>query len=112
MLTFTVILAVAASIYILFPLFVPPSERLLAVAVLGDDAVSAMKTDKELYLKAIKDIDFEYASNKINEEDYNKLKMMYNKKAIEAMEKIEELESTEVEEKSDIDTSTKGAEDE
>ncbi len=94
MLTFTILFAVATSIYILFPLIVPPSERLFTVAVSEDDAVSAMQTDKELYLKAIKDIEFEYASDKISEEDYNQLKKMYSLKAYEAIEKLEELANT------------------
>jgi hypothetical protein len=98
MLTFTIFLAVAVSLYVLFPLMVPPSARLTAAVATGDDAIGVAKTDKELYLKAIKDIDFEYASNKINEEDYNRLKKMYSLKAYEAMENIEGLEKTEGEE--------------
>jgi len=91
MLTFTIFLTVVISIYVLFPLMVQPSARLLTVEVTGDEAINAMKNDKELYLKAIKDIDFEYASDKINEEDYTKLKKMYSLKAYETMEKIKEL---------------------
>lgn len=97
MLTFTIFLAIGISLYVLFPLMVQPSDRLLAVEVAGDDAISMLKTDKELYLKAIKDIDFEYASDKINEDDYKKLKNMYSLKAYDTMTKIEELEAAEQE---------------
>ncbi len=77
-------------IYILLPLMKP-----VQVWVETSESRAALKEKKESYLRAIKDINFEYASAKINEEDYKELKHYYSLKAAETIKEIEEREVNE-----------------
>lgn len=47
--------------------------------------------EKESYLRAMKDIEFEHASSKINDADYEELRLHYGAKAAKAMRALEQL---------------------
>lgn len=52
---------------------------------------NALEAEKKSYLRAIKDIEFEYASNKITEQDFETLKNDYFGKAAKAIQALDQL---------------------
>ncbi|GAB6062535.1 hypothetical protein [Deferrisoma palaeochoriense] len=73
------------------PLFGP--RKVLAAS--GDarrQRLEALEQEKKGYLKAIKDVEFERATGKISEEDFQELREFYALKAAEAMDALERLE--------------------
>ena len=78
------------TVYALLPLF-QPAEPLVET---GDDARrrrAALEQEKVSYLRALKDIEFERATGKINDDDYEDLKGFYTRKAAEALEALDRL---------------------
>lgn len=53
-----------------------------------------LEADKQSYLRAMKDVEFEHASNKINDEDYAKLRRHYGAKAAKTIRALEKLGKT------------------
>lgn len=53
------------------------------------------KIQKDLYYKAIKDIDFEFAEGKLSEKDHSELRTYYKEKAIQVVKEIEVLAARE-----------------
>ncbi len=92
----TVILIFAAIgflilVYVLAP-FMKPRKAWLETASEEDASVALLTAKKDSYLIAIKDIDFEYTSKKINDEDYKELRNHYSLKAAEIMKKLEKMQ--------------------
>jgi len=56
----------------------------------------ALEEDKNSYLRAIKDIEFEHASNKINDQDYEELRKDYTIKAAKTIQAIEQITEEEL----------------
>ncbi|MCK5351128.1 hypothetical protein KAJ77_01040, partial [bacterium] len=56
-----------------------------------DERMRELELEKKINLKALKDIEFELASGKINEEDYQELKGHYQGKVSRVMGRIEDL---------------------
>jgi tetratricopeptide (TPR) repeat protein len=56
-----------------------------------DERIREYELEKKINLKALKDIEFELASGKINEEDYQELKDHYLRKVSRIMGRIEDL---------------------
>ncbi|WP_457575060.1 hypothetical protein [Desulfolithobacter sp.] len=54
-----------------------------------------LEAEKESYLRAMKDIEFEHASSKINDQDYQELRRHYGAGAARTIRRLEELENTE-----------------
>lgn len=77
--------------YILVP-FMKPGQAWLRTSSEEDESIASLKAKKDSFLRAIKDIDFEYASKKINEEDYRDLKNHYSLKAAEMIKKLEKMQ--------------------
>ena len=50
-------------------------------------------TEKESFLQAIKDVEFEFAEGKLTEKDYHELRDFYKEKAIQATKTIDTLKS-------------------
>ncbi len=86
---FFIIITVLISAYSLAPLL-RPEERWLAAVERGA-ARRALEAEKESYLRAMKDIEFEHASNKINDQDYADLRKHYGAKAAKTIREIEQL---------------------
>ncbi len=77
-------------VFVVMPLL-QPSAPLVET---GDDArrrVAALEQEKVSYLRALKDIEFERATGKIDEDDYEDLKGFYTRKAAEALEALDRL---------------------
>jgi hypothetical protein len=54
-----------------------------------------LEQEKNSYLRAIKDIEFEHASNKINDQDYEELKRDYTIKAARVIQDLEQIHEEE-----------------
>lgn len=90
-----IILALAL-LYTLSPLF----QRRYSDAVADSDGDSAgpgeineLLTEKETLLAAIKEIDFDYKTGKLSDEDYQELQEAYKSKALSVMEEIDRREN-------------------
>ncbi len=66
-----------------------------------DERLKSLEMEKASFLKALKDIEFEFASNKINSDDYEKLRNYYRLKVAEVMKQLGEGSSGGGREKSD-----------
>jgi len=53
-----------------------------------DERIKSLEVEKASFLKALKDIEFELASNKINSSDYEKLRNHYRLKVAEVMRQL------------------------
>ncbi len=86
-----VIVGLAALFYTLEPLM---HERFAWVEEESEleEEIRVLEAETKIYLKALKDIDFEHASEKINLNDYEDLKVHYRTKVAYLMDSIEELE--------------------
>jgi len=73
-----------------------------------DERMRELKLTKKINLKALKDIEFELASGKINDEDYTELKEHYSRKVSRIMGLIENFTGEEEE----LDEDEDGEEDE
>ncbi|MDH3975202.1 MAG: hypothetical protein OEV42_13050 [Deltaproteobacteria bacterium] len=71
------------------------SQKKEWVAAKTNKKIETKKSEKELYLQAIKDVDFEHAEGKLTEKDYHELRDYYKEKAIQTVRAIESLESGE-----------------
>jgi glycyl-tRNA synthetase alpha subunit len=78
--------------YILTPLF---QERMAWVGEVDDLDLqwNALQREKKIYLRALKDVEFEHASNKMNQADYDDLKSHYQQKVSEVIAEMDDLES-------------------
>jgi hypothetical protein len=92
---FFTILGIVLVSYAAAPLF---SVKELWLEVPREDAsvsvreMKIIREEKESYLKAIKDVDYEYALGKLSNEDYEELRDFYVKRAALIMSAFEELE--------------------
>ena len=50
-------------------------------------------TEKESFLQAIKDVEFEFAEGKLTEKDYHEIRDFYKEKAIQTVQAIEAIEA-------------------
>ncbi|HHK60589.1 MAG TPA: hypothetical protein ENJ73_02550 [Desulfobacterales bacterium] len=89
MITVFVVIAVATALFCLAPLR-RPAQRWLADTD-PDAARRRLEAEKESFLRAIKDVEFEHASGKINSQDYERLKRFYTMRAAEAMAELDKL---------------------
>ena len=58
-----------------------------------DKRLDKRETEKESFLQAIKDVEFEFAEGKLTEKDYHETRDFYKEKAIQTMKAIDTLKS-------------------
>jgi hypothetical protein len=90
-----VVLAVATFVFIIYPLFKQrPSQEGLA----QDDKLLELSSRRDTTYSMLKELEFDFQSGILTEEDYRDLETRYKKKAISALRGIDELqEGTNVE---------------
>lgn len=71
--------------------FIAPKKEW--AAAMTNKKLETKKSEKELYLQAIKDVDFEHAEGKLTEKDYHELRDYYKEKAIQTVQAIEAIEA-------------------
>lgn len=59
----------------------------------ADKRLDKRETEKESFLQAIKDVEFEFAEGKLTEKDYHETRDFYKEKAIQIMKAIDILKS-------------------
>lgn len=59
-----------------------------------DSKLNRLKSTKDSYYTAIKDVDFEYAEGKLSEKDYNELRGYYKEKAIITIKEMEKIKAS------------------
>jgi hypothetical protein len=89
-----VAISVALLIYTLKPLL-QPTESLQLEIDAHQRQLEALRQEKKNNLKAIKDIDFELATNKISADDHEELKTLYSLKVAEAIDAEQRLQEEE-----------------
>ena len=67
-----------------------------------DKRLDKKLTEKESFLQAIKDVEFEFAEGKLTEKDYHELRDFYKEKAIQTTKTIDALKSDAASAKSDV----------
>lgn len=90
-----VLLIVLSMLYMFLPLF--PLRILAETADSNSNSgdtyeISDLLLHKETLLAAIKEIDFDYKTGKLSDEDYQELQEVYRSKAMSVIEEIEESE--------------------
>jgi len=86
---FFILITASIVAYSLAPLL-RREERWLAAVEPGTTR-NALEAEKMSYLRAMKDIEFEHASNKINDQDYADLRKHYGVKAAKIIRDLEQL---------------------
>ncbi len=74
--------------------FLPLVGRREALVEAGEDVrhrIEALELEKRNYLRAIKDVEFERATGKLDDGDYQELREFYTRKAAEALQALERL---------------------
>src|SRR3989449_9724855 len=81
-----VLLAAGATYYVLIPILRPPQESANRVAAddEGDDPADDMRP-QTVALRALKEIEFDRATGKLSDADYDQLKAKYTQEALAAM---------------------------
>lgn len=87
--TFFILITASIAAYSLAPLL-RPAEPWLAGVEPGT-VRKALEAEKASYLRAMKDIEFEHASSKINDQDYAELRNHYGAKAAKTIRDLERL---------------------
>lgn len=77
-------------VFTLLPLF-KPWKPLLEDMAEGDRQVHALERKRAESLRALKDLEFERATGKLSDGDYEELKDFYTRKAAESLQALETL---------------------
>jgi len=85
-----ILIVAAVLVYIGWPLYRPESAVVTAVEE-GDD-YHKLLYKKDASLMAIKDLEFDYKTGKIDEEDYSELKRSFETNAVEVLKAIDQAE--------------------
>ncbi len=87
MVVFEVLLVLTVLAVIGYPLFVEPRT---VEGVEEGDEYHKLISAKESALVALKDLDFDYKTGKLDDEDYQKLKAQYESEAVSVLKQIDE----------------------
>ncbi len=72
--------------------FRTPADPLVAGREGRTRRIHALEQEKQNYLRAIRDVEFERATGKLSDRDYQDLRDYYTRKAAEAIRALEALE--------------------
>lgn len=90
---FGILLTVAAFGYIAYPLIRGPRRSVIAVTAAGDEHVDGLLTRRDTTYSMLKELEFDYHSGLLTEEDYRDLEGRYRGKAISIMKSIDQAGS-------------------
>jgi len=82
------VVAIAAVLLVLEPIL-RPSAASVRPSVLGEEPEDPRETKKELALAALKEIEFDRATGKLSEGDYQAMLTRYTREAVEALREAE-----------------------
>lgn len=87
---FELLLIITVSIAVGYPLFVK-NQRNTTVRNINRNGIPHLLAQKEVAYATLKDLDFDFKTGKLSDEDYQELKTQYEKEAIAILEKIDKI---------------------
>jgi len=85
-----ILLAVAAGVYVLAPLFTEPKGN-LEVALLAETELDRLLSRKDVIYGNIKDLDFEFRMGRLSREDFQQLEAGYKGEAVLILQQLDSL---------------------
>jgi rubrerythrin len=86
----TVLLAIGTLLFIGYPLFKKELPEGSFEEGLADDESEKLLSEKDSTLAALKELDFDYETGKLDDEDYHNLRDKYRAKALSLLKEIDE----------------------
>ncbi len=86
-------LLLATLVIVLYPLWTKHGSTIV-VAPPGAERRTALQAEKDAVYAAIRDLDFEYRTGKLSEEDYTSLRQDYRHRALALLKQYGDLEQT------------------
>ncbi len=84
-----VVLTVSTFAFIAYPLF---KRRLRSAGVAGDEKFQELRSKRDTTYSMLKELEFDFQSGILTEEDYRDLETRYKRKAISILRNVDELE--------------------
>ena len=85
------LLIITVSVVVGYPLFVKMPRSMMGVRNINTNGLPHLLVQKEVAYATLKDLDFDFKTGKLSDEDYRELKTQYEKEAIGILEKIDNL---------------------
>ena len=85
------LLIVTVSVVVGYPLFVKIPRSMMGIRNINTNGLPHLLVQKEVAYTTLKDLDFDFKTGKLSDEDYQELKTQYEKEAIGILEKIDQL---------------------
>ena len=85
------LLIIAVSFIVGYPLFSKIPRSMMGVRNINTNGLPHLLVQKEVAYATLKDLDFDFKTGKLSNEDYQELKTQYEKKAIGILEKIDNI---------------------
>tara|TARA_B100000315_G_scaffold161274_1_gene149709 strand:- start:3018 stop:3341 length:324 start_codon:yes stop_codon:yes gene_type:complete len=85
------LLIITVSVIVGYPLFSKMPRSMMGVRNINTNGLPHLLVQKEVAYATLKDLDFDYKTGKLSNEDYQALKTQYEKEAIGILEKIDTL---------------------
>lgn len=87
-----IFLIISVLAFIGFPIFRSKSEADLLALHTGDDQIKeGLIQKKEFTYMSLRDLDLDFRTGKVSEEDYNKMKAKYEHEAIEVLKQLDHI---------------------
>lgn len=89
---FTELLLIATVSFLVgYPLFSKRPRSAKRIKTFDPDGLPHLLVQKEVAYATLKDLDFDFKTGKLSDEDYRELKGQYKREAIEILEKIDKI---------------------
>jgi len=85
------LLIITVSVVVGYPLFAKKPRSMMGVRNINTNGLPHLLIQKEVAYATLKDLDFDFKTGKLSDEDYQELKTQYEKEAIEILEKIDKI---------------------
>tara|TARA_B100000959_G_scaffold268361_1_gene313005 strand:- start:663 stop:986 length:324 start_codon:yes stop_codon:yes gene_type:complete len=85
------LLIVTVSVVVGYPLFVKIPRSMMGIRNINTNGLPHLLVQKEVAYATLKDLDFDFKTGKLSDEDYQELKTQYEKEAIGILEKIDQI---------------------
>ncbi len=85
------LLIITVSAVVGYPLFVKKPRSMTGFRSFNPNGLPHLLIQKEVAYATLKDLDFDFKTGKLSDEDYQELKTQYEKEAIDILEKIDNL---------------------
>ncbi|HJP18355.1 MAG TPA: hypothetical protein QF468_06875 [Nitrospinota bacterium] len=85
------LLIMTVSAVVGYPLFVKVPRSMIGIRNINTNGLPHLLVQKEVAYATLKDLDFDFKTGKLSDEDYQELKTQYEKEAIGILEKIDQL---------------------